>query len=290
MKVSKWKMSKKTGALKFDREFALVDSSGLALRLSTYPKMGLIQPFIDRNAETLTVQGSGFPDLVIDLGPSSCINPLTREIKVCGNKCGGTLWGSHAASQWFSSFLGVQCWLARYTTEGKYVSYQNNRGKSLTGATTHLNSLADINGNRTGFENEAPILLLSQNSVNRLNQIMTSQGSKNVNSMYFRPNFVVDVPIENNCMTNPEDSWSKVTITRHDLELSVSGQCARCSMVDIDPASGTKGGKTLRALAEYRRRKGRINFGIFLSSKDDEFFSDNREVLLEQGEKLIIQC
>ena len=34
-------------------------------------------------------------------------------------------------------------------------------------------------------------------------------------------------------------------------------------MVDFDPTTGEKG-KTLRALASYRRRNGRIVFGIFL--------------------------
>ena len=36
-------------------------------------------------------------------------------------------------------------------------------------------------------------------------------------------------------------------------------------MVDIDPSSGMKG-ETLRALADYRRHKGQIVFGIYLAS------------------------
>ena len=282
MKVSKWKMMLNTGAFQFDREFALVDSSGLALRLSTYPRLGLIRPHVDLDRETLIVKGVGFPDLVIDLGPGSCMSPMSREIKVCGSKCGGKLWGSHAVSRWFSSFLGIQCWLARYTG-GKYISSPGIRGNES------LEPLKETIQERTGFENEAPILLISQNSVDLLNKVMTSQGSRRVNSMYFRPNLVVDIPLENSCTTNPEDSWSKIIIPRHNLELSMIGKCARCSMVDIDPTSGAKGGKTLRALAEYRRNKGRIDFGIFLSSDGVKKGSNHKYVSIEQGENLIIR-
>jgi hypothetical protein len=45
--------------------------------------------------------------------------------------------------------------------------------------------------------------------------------------------------------------------------LEVVGDCPQCSMVDVNPTSGQKG-KTLRALAEYRRQKGR--FFWYLSS------------------------
>ncbi len=284
-------MNRKTAAFQYDREFALVDSSGSALRLSTYPKMGLIRPSIDLDKETLVVKGDGFADLVIDLGPSSCINPMSREIKVCGNRCGGTLWGSHAVSTWFSSFLGVQCWLARYNGTAYVYSPEANGGKQISSYLSNRKANTVV---RTGFENEAPILLISQHSVNLLNRVLAKQGSKPVNSKYFRPNFVVDVPIRNtSSISNPEDSWSKILVPSHDLTLTMIGQCARCSMVDIDPASGSKGGKTLRALAEYRRENGRINFGIFMKTmnEDNTFFDDNqKEALIEEGEKLLIKC
>ncbi len=259
MKVSQWNINRTTGAFRFDREFALVDSEGVALRLKTYPKMGLVQPSIDLVNKTLVVKGKGLPNLVVDLQEESyCKDSMTKEIRVCGNKCGGTIWGSHAASQWFSSFLGVQCWLARYK---------------------------DSNGSRSGFENEAPILLVSKNAVDRLNKVMTIQGSKPVNAMFFRPNVVVDVTIQDDS-SNPEDSWEKIVFPSHELEFNVIGPCARCAMVDIDPRSGCKGGKTLRALAQYRRDKGRINFGVFLSCSEKEAQDD---ACMQEGEKFMVK-
>lgn len=259
MKVTQWNLNCKTGAFDYDREFALVDSEGSALRLSTFPRMGLIQPFIDVEKKILIVKGEGFSDLIIDLKESGCKNVMTKEIKVCGNNCGGTLWGSHDISKWFSSFLGVQCWLARYK---------------------------DLNHKRSGFENEAPLLLVSNNAINRLNTIMAAQGSKQVNSKFFRPNIVVKAPYQN-ISSNPEDKWDKIVLPRHDLEFDVIGPCARCSMVDIDPTSGTKGGKTLRALAQYRRDKGKINFGVFLSCSCNH--EGRRNIAIHQGEKILVQ-
>ena len=278
MKVKTWNMNRKTGALKYDREFALVDSSGSALRLNTYPKMGLIKPWIDLKAETLVVKTEGFPDLVINLESDNNTNTLTKEVKVCGSsKCRGIVWGSHAVSQWFSSFLEVQCWLARaYSDE-----FEDNN--SVIDHKTRMSPpLNHINESQRGFENESPILLITKSSVDLLNIVMQSQGSKPVDSRYFRPNFVVTGKIHD----NSEDLWTKVLIPRHCLTLSVTGPCARCAMVDIDPDSGTKGGKTLRALAEYRRNKGRINFGVFLSSKNDK--SMENEILITQGELLVV--
>ncbi len=258
MKVFQWKVNHKTGSFFYDREFALVDSDGSTLRLNTHPRMGLIRPKIDLESKTLVVQGEGLPDLVLNLEEDCCDQRISTDISVCGNKCGGMLWGNTAASKWFSSFLGVQCWLARYK---------------------------DINSKRSGFENEAPILLISNNAVNRLNEVMTSQGSKKVNSMFFRPNIVVQVP-NGRVASNPEDSWKRVVFPIHGLQFDVTGPCARCSMVDVDPTSGTKGGKTLKALAQYRRDKGRINFGVFLSCNVNK----KGDSVISAGEILVVEC
>ena len=114
-RVTRWTMHVDSGRLAFDREFALVDSSGTAMRLQTHPRMSLLQPRIDLLAKTMTVSAPGCTDLVLLLD-DDCLNTDIRDsvVKVCGNKCSGRLWGDYEASEWFSSFLGVQCWLARH--------------------------------------------------------------------------------------------------------------------------------------------------------------------------------
>jgi molybdenum cofactor sulfurtransferase len=270
-------VTKGSARLAFDREFALVDSSGTAMRLQHYPRMSLLEPTIDLELRTMTVRAPGCSDLLILLNDDcSVMDEQNSVIKVCGNKCGGRLWGDLATSDWFSSFLGVRCWLARHSG-GRY-------------------ELSDSRGG-VAFANEAPLLLLSQHSVETLNEVLVSQGQRHVNSRHFRPNLVVQstapgsVDNDASMLNNPEDRWTKLSLVdgKNNLELNVVGQCARCSMVDVDPATGTKQ-KTLRALADYRRRNGQITFGVFLqaATSQENDASSSSTAWLEEGD--IMKC
>jgi molybdenum cofactor sulfurtransferase len=273
-RVDRWMMHCESGKLGFDREFALVDSFGTAMRLQSCPRMSLLKPTIDLESRTMTVRAPGCSDLVILLD-GKCPASEDSIVKVCGNKCGGRLWGDLATSDWFSSFLGVRCWLARHVGD-RY-------------------EVADSRGG-VAFANEAPLLLLSQHSVETLNKVLVSQGQKRVNAKHFRPNLVVRASSATVCRvgtalggienSNPEDCWTKLKLVGSEsLELSVVGQCARCSMVDVDPATGTKQ-KTLRALADYRRRNGQITFGVFLRSKGAPEETSSKIVWVQEGDTM----
>ena len=66
------------------------------------------------------------------------------------------------------------------------------------------------------------------------------------------------------------------------VELKSVGKCARCQMVDVDPSSGMKG-NTLRALAQYRRERGKINFGTFFAGNPN---APEGKVWLEEGSRV----
>jgi molybdenum cofactor sulfurtransferase len=263
-RVTQWTMHVDSGRLAFDREFALVDSSGTAMRLQTHPRMSLLQPRIDVQARTMTVKAPGCDDLTVFLDDDQCPNPEVRDsvVQVCGNKCGGRLWGDYEASEWFSSFLGVQCWLARHCGDHYKVA-----------------ASTDLRSPNVAFANEAPLLLLSERSVETLNEILLSQGQRGVNAKHFRPNLVVRSTSEAVSSSdglrdvNPEDCWTRLSLRGSTIQLDVVGQCARCSMVDIDPSTGRKG-KTLRALADYRRNNGQITFGVFLRTESREYSTE----------------
>ena len=267
--VERWKVEFPSGRLAFDREFALVDTRGAAMRLQACPKMGLLRPTIDVQKRTLIVSAPGCEDIVLQLDDESqeCED---ATVKVCGNKCGGKVWGNSASSEWFSSFLGIQCWLARYSN-GEY----------------HLPSGAQTNTVRnpqTSFANEQPLLLVAENAVDILNGVLSDQKQKRVFARQFRPNVVVKAS-NMETWSHFEDRWTALTLVGKDLSLQVMGDCARCAMVDFDPTTCAKG-KTLRALAKYRRRNGQITFGIFLQGI--YVGSDLSEVWLEKGDHL--QC
>ena len=84
-----------------------------------------------------------------------------------------------------------------------------------------------------------------------------------------------------------EDEWKTISLVGGNLNFSVEGGCPRCSMVDFDPSTGKKG-KTLRALASYRRRNGHIVFGIFLRAvaTTDPTESQQDSVWIQEGDRL----
>lgn len=275
MKVNRWPILQ-TGRLSFDREFALVDSSGSAMRLHSHPRMSEIHPRIDLDTNSLVVSAPHCDDLVLSLNTSADEPGNPEDVQVCGVLCKGKIWGGRRASSWFSSFLGVRCWLARHHGVGKAraASSTNERDDGLA------------------YSNEASLLLLSQNSISTLNSVISSQGwGKEVVARHFRPNIVIssgsdaEKDTEQQGKSNPEDSWHRIYIKNESttLELNAVGKCARCQMVDIDPDSGMKG-NTLRALAEYRRERGKILFGTFFSGSSK---NDSRDVFwIEEGNEV----
>jgi molybdenum cofactor sulfurtransferase len=267
-RVKRWKMEFPSGRLAFDREFALVDTSGTAMRLQSCPKMGLLRPTIDVQKRTLTVSAPGCLDIVLQLDDETqeCEDSV---VKVCGNKCGGRVWGNVAASEWFSSFLGVQCWLARYSN-GEY--HSSSGAHSSTARNPQV-----------AFANEQPLLLVAENAVDILNDVLSGQKQKRVHARQFRPNVVVKASMDT--WFHFEDRWTALALEDKNLKLQVMGDCARCAMVDFDPTTCAKG-KTLRALAKYRRRNGQITFGIFLQGI--HVGNDQSEVWLEKGD--LLQC
>lgn len=277
MRVLRWKVYKQSGKLAFDREFALVDNTGRALRLSSYPKMALIKPALDLANMKMVVSAPARESLVLDLNNIHSPDETTG-VSVCGKECNAKIYGDVKVSNWFSAVVGVRCWFAKYDDTKVHSQLANaSRSSGIRQHTVH----------QCAFANDAPILLVSRNSVNLLNAILSCKGQRLVDARYFRPNLVVDVSLGRSstaAMNNPEDLWSILSIGK--VTFNVTGKCARCTMVDYDPTSGMKG-KTLSALADYRRSKGSIYFGIFLeaaecsANMEEEFFYVNVDDIVQ---------
>jgi len=268
-RAASWPLVLPSGKLKYDREFAIVDTNGIALRLQTCPKLGLVRPVIDLHAGTMTVSAPGVDDLFVRLSDDLYHGGGENVVQVCGNRCGGKVWGDASVSEWFASVLGIQCWLARYdhdhTRNHIRNHIRNDESRSRSPSST---------ASRPGFSNEQPILLVSEHAVERLNGVLREQQQPPCSAKRFRANIVIAHPDRQNHTASPhqdrgvhiEDNWKTVSLSLPDqnFDFSVEGDCPRCTMVDYDPETGQKKGKTLRALASYRRKNGHIVFGIFL--------------------------
>jgi molybdenum cofactor sulfurtransferase len=240
--------------------------------------MATLTPTVDLDRRVLTVSAPDCRDLELNLDEDSKYDDGGSIVKVCGNRCGGILWGDFAVSEWFSEYLGVRCWLARHS-DGHYHLPDD---ACATGPPS-------LRSRQIAFANEQPLLLISEHAVDALNDVLTSQNERSVSSRHFRPNLVVRlVGQARKTKAHEEDGWSRLRVEEKGVQFDVVGECARCSMVDVDPSTGMKG-KTLRALADYRRRNGQITFGIFLRGQSNELsLLQKKDVLVEEGD--IVFC
>ncbi|APD07522.1 uncharacterized protein UJ101_02018 [Flavobacteriaceae bacterium UJ101] len=140
------------------------------------------------------------------------------------------------ADKWFSNILGIDCSLLYLSTDSKRIGE-----KSKTKVT---------------FADEYPILLISQGSLDQLNQKSLIQHKM----AQFRPNFVVS-------NTSPfiEDSWKKIKIG--DVLFEVSAPCPRCILTTINNKTLTFNTlkEPLHTLSKFRSdNNGNIHFGQYL--------------------------
>ena len=309
MRVSAWQIDRTTGRLDFDREWALIDAHGEVMRLSRYPALASIQPRVDPAARTLTLRAHAMAPLVLPLDAPPASAPARQDgrayahptvVDVCGEACSATGFGGALAAEWLAQAVGVQCVLVRSSRPlpRPSVVHSHDGTASLDGG--HSGGGADAGHPRplfspssgeqqlcapsprnARFANEAPLLLLSQTSLDALNAVLRAHQAAPVTASHFRPNLlvtggeggssqVVDGAEGESGGGGPENGWSEVSLADGGVVLRVAGPCARCSMVEVDPVSGVKHGAVLRALARHHRSRARILFGVFCEAASDD--------------------
>ncbi|MBL4823534.1 MAG: YcbX family protein [Colwellia sp.] len=220
--------------LAFDRRFVISDSSGQFITARTEPTLCLV-------ATTLTEQG------IILSAPN--MPTLTLSYKNFSNQYQNvTVWGDEIAAQpcptaanaWFSDYLQRPCQLLYFGQASSRVKKSNSdKARELA------------------FADGYPLLLISQASLDDLNQRLVANNQKTVSMAQFRPNIVV-----NNCLPFAEDGWQYIRIG--DLEFKVSKPCERCIFTTVNPDSGIKDAQQqpLSTLKTYRQTSnGAVLFG-----------------------------
>ncbi|WP_127792192.1 MOSC domain-containing protein [Agromyces sp. LHK192] len=126
--------------------------------------------------------------------------------------------------------------------------------------------LGGLPGDRVTLADAAPLLLASEASVAKLNELALQdaidRGETDAPPLVverFRPNLVIDgdprAPFA-------EETWELVRIGG--VRFRVLGPCDRCVMTTIDPETLETGKEPIRTLARHRRRDGKTWFGIWL--------------------------
>lgn len=105
-------------------------------------------------------------------------------------------------------------------------------------------------GETVGFADGFPLLLISQASLDDLNERLPAPVPMN----RFRPNLVVS-----GCAPFAEDDWRRIRIGG--VEFDVAKPCSRCVIPSIIQETGERDPHINRVLAGFRRSNGQIYFG-----------------------------
>jgi len=216
--------------LEHDRRMMVVTPDGKFLTQREHPRLALVTPTLKNDALILSapnfnslqigIQKSGTPTLV-NIWTSSGVHAIDQ--------------GDETAA-WLSDWLGVTVRLVHFADGFKH------------------NVPADYAvtpDDQTGFADDYPILIVSEESLQDLNSRLDSAVPMN----RFRPNLVVKggAPFA-------EDAWKRIRIG--DVEMALVKPCARCVVTTIDKETLEKSKEPLKTLSAYRRHKLGAIFGV----------------------------
>jgi uncharacterized protein YcbX/ferredoxin len=243
--------------LAFDRRFIVCDHSGQFITARTEPRLCLVQASLTTQGLTLSAPNMDMLTLSYD--------EFTKQYQNV------TVWGDEVNSQlcakkanlWFSEFLKRPCELLYF------------------GENSHREKKPNTNNSRKiAFADGYPLLLISQASLNDLNERLLDDNNDNslpsVSMSQFRPNIVVD-----DCLPFAEDSWEYIRIG--EVEFKVSKPCERCIFTTVNPSNGEKHPQQqpLKMLKTFRKAdSGEILFGQNLIALNSG--------TITQGDKLTI--
>jgi uncharacterized protein len=226
--------------LQFDRAWMVVDERQELLTQRELARMALIQPTL--RSDDLVLRAPGMLALHLSLDAAE----LPVRARVWNDWVNAFDMGGLAA-QWFSDFLGRRVSLVRFDPEQRRLS-----DAKWTGSIEAENAFAD------GF----PLLVTSTASLAELNQRLHAQGHAPVSLARMRPNLVLD-----GLEAHGEDHLDEIAFTTPDgpVRIKLVKPCDRCTIPDVDPATGERGHAVGDALRSYRadaRLEGRVTFGM----------------------------
>jgi uncharacterized protein YcbX len=218
-----------------DREWVVVDAEGEFLSQRELPQMALIETRLTSTA--LRLKAPGMLQLEVPFASEGDVVNVT-----VWNDTVAAVTQGEVADAWFSRYLGQPCRLMRFDPEARRLS--NVR---YTGATPAPYKFADA----------FALLIASTASLADLNARLEKRGMAPVGIERFRPNIVLE-----GIDAFEEDYVERLALG--DAELRVVKPCVRCSVPNVDPATGVTATEPGDTLAIYRdnARAGGITFGV----------------------------
>jgi MOSC domain-containing protein len=218
-----------------DREWVVVDRDGEFLSQRELPKMALIETRLSGGA--LRLKAPGMLQLEVPLASEGDVVTVT----VWNDRVAAVTQGD-VADTWFSAFLGQPCRLMRFDPEARRLSNSRYTGELQA---------------RYKFADAFALLIVSAASLEDLNSRLARRSSTAVGIERFRPNLVLA-----GVDAFEEDFVKRLRIGS--VELNVVKPCVRCSVPNVDPATGETSQEPGDTLALYRdsAAAGGVTFGV----------------------------
>lgn len=230
-----------------DRRWLVVDAQGRGITAREVHALALVRPEfvkssvdgVRRNVDgDLRLRAPDMPTLTVSVPHDA----QERTVSVWADSVGAHDAGDDAA-QWLSDVLRERCRLVRLAESARRPLQPKYAGP------------LDARGRRVAFSDGAPLLLLSQASIDALSERIVERGGEAMTVSRFRPNVLLrDID------AHVEDTWREVEIGT--VRIGVGNPCARCVMTTIDPDTGAQGFEPLRTMSDYRRADGAVMFGM----------------------------
>lgn len=244
-----------------DREWMVVDLDGNFLTQREHPAMARIVPRIATDA--LEVHAPGLPALALALDPPDLQTGPTTTVRIWDELLPARDCGD-AAAGWFSEAIGTPCRLVRFHPQASHLA-----SRRWTGDRVVQNRFSD------GF----PLLLISEESLDDLNQKLRAAGRAALPMNRFRPNLVI-------AGVDPFTEDYAATIEIGEVLLQPVKPCPRCPIPSVDQATGISGPNPLDILQTYRANPkvdGAITFGM------NAILLRGDNTVLEVGQEIVVE-
>jgi uncharacterized protein len=226
--------------LDLDRAWMVVDRHGGMLTQREHPALALVRPTLRLSDLLLKAPGM----LGLHLALDAVEAPAPAE--VWGDRVQAWDMGDLAA-QWFSDYLHTKARLVRFDPDARRWA-----DPAWTGEHRAPVQFAD------GF----PLLVTSTASLAELNRRLAEKGQPAVGPERFRANLILDglEPFD-------EDHLDQIVIDAEGgpVRIKLVKPCGRCSIPNVDPATGEPQAEPGATLASFRvdaRLKGQVTFGM----------------------------
>jgi uncharacterized protein YcbX len=230
------------GAAVGDRGWAIVDAEGIVTWQGSHPRLARVAPrFVaegDAAHGRLALSTPGLPDVVVP--PEAALAPCTARILDEGT-------GVHEPFEALDAGDAVARWLAQ-----------------ATGAALRLVRLGEAARTRAGMN---ALHLVFESSIAAVDAELAAAGAPGADRRRYRPNVVLGgtaAPLDPFVEESVEAiAWEHQGVAS---QLVVTAPCVRCTVPNVDPATGTSDPATGDALAvlSQRRRPGQpVAFGIY---------------------------